>query len=114
METALNMKTVMRLPGVALGMLGLAMLKPATADAADVVASIAPVHSIAAAIMQGTGEPRLLLDQSASPHMAQLSAEPGGMDRGCGSYSLDRPRTRDLSRAAACCVGRIELHPHAR
>jgi zinc transport system substrate-binding protein len=36
--------------------------------APKVVASIAPIHSIAASIMQGVGEPELLLDSILSPH----------------------------------------------
>jgi zinc transport system substrate-binding protein len=38
------------------------------ARGADVVASIAPVHSLAARVMQGTGEPHLLVPPGASPH----------------------------------------------
>lgn len=34
----------------------------------NVVASIRPLHGIAAALMEGVGEPRLLLDGAASPH----------------------------------------------
>lgn len=36
--------------------------------APDVVASIAPVHSLVARVMQGVGAPRLLLPPGASPH----------------------------------------------
>jgi len=34
----------------------------------DVVVSIKPIHSLVAAVMEGTGEPGLLLDGAASPH----------------------------------------------
>jgi len=37
-----------------------------------VVASIKPIHSIAASVMQGVGEPELLLDAAVSEHTAQL------------------------------------------
>lgn len=39
-----------------------------SAAAVEVVASIAPVHSLAARVMHGTGEPHLLLPPDASPH----------------------------------------------
>lgn len=40
-----------------------------TASAApDVVVSIKPIHSLVAAIMQGVGEPTLIVDGAASPH----------------------------------------------
>ncbi|AUG52263.1 zinc ABC transporter substrate-binding protein ZnuA [Thalassospira marina] len=42
------------------------------ADAPKVVASIKPIHSIAAAIMQGVGEPELLVKGAASPHTYSL------------------------------------------
>lgn len=38
------------------------------ASGAEVVASIAPVHSLVARVMQGTGAPYLLLPPGASPH----------------------------------------------
>ena len=47
-------------------------LAPANAmgagDAPEVVASIAPVHSLVARVMQGAGAPRLLLPPGTSPH----------------------------------------------
>lgn len=41
---------------------------PARAEAPRVVASIAPLYGLAAAVMDGVAEPRLLLPQGASPH----------------------------------------------
>lgn len=41
---------------------------PAWADAPNVVASIKPVHSLVASIMQGVGEPSLIVEGGASPH----------------------------------------------
>ncbi len=40
--------------------------------AVDVLASIAPVHSLAAAVMDGAGEPKLLVAAGASPHTLAL------------------------------------------
>ncbi|MBP1882220.1 zinc ABC transporter substrate-binding protein ZnuA [Sinorhizobium mexicanum] len=41
---------------------------PAWADAPNVVASIKPVHSLVASIMEGVGEPSLIVEGGASPH----------------------------------------------
>ncbi|WP_372400327.1 zinc ABC transporter substrate-binding protein ZnuA [Azospirillum sp. HJ39] len=41
---------------------------PALADAPKVVVSIKPIHSLVAAVMQGVGEPALLVRGGASPH----------------------------------------------
>ena len=49
-----------------LGLLG--AVASALADAPTVVVSIKPVHSLAASVMQGVGEPVLLVDGNASPH----------------------------------------------
>ena len=38
----------------------------------NVVASIKPIHSLVASVMDGVGEPSLLVDGSASPHTFQL------------------------------------------
>ncbi len=40
----------------------------AAADAPDVVVSIKPIHSLAAGVMDGIGEPALLITGGASPH----------------------------------------------
>lgn len=47
-------------------------LAPAFAQGPKVVASLLPVHSLAAQIMEGAGEPVLLVEGSASPHNYQL------------------------------------------
>jgi len=50
-----------------------AILTATTALAAPrVVASIKPIHAIAASVMQGAGEPELLLDAAVSEHTATL------------------------------------------
>ncbi len=41
---------------------------PAKADDLDVVVSIKPIHSLVAAVMQGIGEPTLIVKGAASPH----------------------------------------------
>lgn len=45
---------------------------PALADSPKVVASIKPLHSIAAAVMEGVGTPTLLIRGAASPHAYSL------------------------------------------
>ncbi|HEX9570501.1 MAG TPA: zinc ABC transporter substrate-binding protein [Rhodospirillales bacterium] len=56
--------------------IGLCFAPPATVSAAtagpDVVASIAPVHSLVAKVMAGVGEPRLLVAGGLSPHTYAL------------------------------------------
>lgn len=44
----------------------------ARADSPNVVVSIKPIHSLVAAIMQGVGEPALIVDGAASPHTYAL------------------------------------------
>jgi zinc transport system substrate-binding protein len=53
---------------VALACAVLLALPPRVATGAEVVASIAPVHSLVARVMQGAGTPHLLLPPGASPH----------------------------------------------
>src|SRR5690554_4173661 len=56
---------------LALGLVATA-ITTATPMAPSVVASIAPVHSLVAAVMQGVGEPRLLVPGGSSPHAYAL------------------------------------------
>ena len=44
----------------------------ARAEVPDVVVSIKPIHSLVAAIMQGVGEPDLIVEGAASPHTYSL------------------------------------------
>ncbi|MDK1489650.1 zinc ABC transporter substrate-binding protein ZnuA [Sinorhizobium sp. 7-81] len=44
------------------------LFSPAWADGPNVVASIKPVHSLVASIMEGVGEPSLIVEGGASPH----------------------------------------------
>jgi zinc transport system substrate-binding protein len=57
------------LPFIASLMLGTAALAD---DAPDVVVSIKPVHSLVAAIMDGVGTPKLIVEGAASPHTYAL------------------------------------------
>ncbi len=47
---------------------------PATADAPRVAVDIAPVHSLVARVMEGIGEPDLILPPGASPHEHAMRA----------------------------------------
>jgi len=59
----------MRSPLLALALAaGLLAAAPAFADGPKVVASIKPVHSLVSAVMQGVGEPALIVRGAASPH----------------------------------------------
>ncbi len=62
------MRSALRhLPFIAL-VAALAAASPALADAPKVVASIKPVHSLVAAVMEGVAEPALIVRGAASPH----------------------------------------------
>lgn len=52
----------------ALSAFGLLLAAPARAEAPHVVASIAPIHSLVAAVMEGVGEPELLIPAEVSEH----------------------------------------------
>jgi len=63
---------MMRTVGLTRCVLASALLGPGTgpalADAPSVVASIKPVHALVANVMQGVGDPTLLVEGSGSPH----------------------------------------------
>lgn len=69
-------RTLPTILAAAIVAIGLCFASPATASAAtagpDVVASIAPVHSLVAKVMAGVGEPRLLVAGGLSPHTYAL------------------------------------------
>ncbi|WP_370285516.1 zinc ABC transporter substrate-binding protein [Pseudooceanicola nanhaiensis] len=46
----------------------IAFAAPAAADVPNVVTDIAPVHSLVASVMEGVGEPYLLIEPGVSPH----------------------------------------------
>ena len=52
--------------------LALSAAAPAAAEPVTVVASIKPVHSLVAGVMQGAGSPHLIVQGSASPHSTSL------------------------------------------
>ena len=58
----MNLKTLFLAP------LLLASANAAHAEAPNVVVSIKPIHSLVASIMEGVGEPALIVDGAASPH----------------------------------------------
>ncbi|TAV90234.1 zinc ABC transporter substrate-binding protein [Rhizobium leguminosarum] len=66
----------LRMPALAIPVLAIpALLFAGTMRAADapvVVTSIKPIHSLVSAIMQGVGEPELIVDGAASPHTYNL------------------------------------------
>lgn len=61
-----------------LALLSTALLSGSAWAAPDVVASIKPVHSLVAAVMQGVGEPALIVKGSASPHTYALRPSDAG------------------------------------
>ena len=65
-----------------LGLLG--AVAPALADAPTVVVSIKPIHSLVASVMQGVGEPVLLVDGNASPHSWTLKPSQAAALSGAG------------------------------
>ena len=66
--------------GVALFLLGLCLGGPATAETdIQVVTSIKPVHSLASAVMDGVGEPHLLMRGAGSPHEFKLRPSDAAM-----------------------------------
>jgi len=74
MKSALGL--VLKLPALAIPALAIPALLFAgsmrAADAPVVVTSIKPIHSLVAAIMEGVGEPELIVDGAASPHTYNL------------------------------------------
>ncbi|MAB00536.1 MAG: zinc ABC transporter substrate-binding protein [Stappia sp.] len=51
----------------------------ALSETPNVVASIKPVHSLVATIMQGVGSPQLILEGASSPHTASFKPSQAGM-----------------------------------
>lgn len=66
----------LRMPALAISVLAIPTLlfsgTMRAADAPVVVTSIKPIHSLVSAIMQGVGEPELIVDGAASPHTYNL------------------------------------------
>lgn len=54
----------------------------AKADAPSVVTTIKPIHSIAAAVMEGVGEPDIIIDGAASPHGFALKPSQAALIQG--------------------------------
>lgn len=83
------------LAGAAMALACAVTASPSAADAPRVVADIAPVHGLIARVMEGVGEPDLLVPLGASPH----------------SYALRPSQARDLSEAQAVFWVGHELAP---
>ena len=65
---------------VAMLLLGLCLIGPANAEIdIEVVTSIKPVHSLASAVMDGVGEPHLLMRGAGSPHEFRLRPSDAAM-----------------------------------
>ncbi len=54
----------------------------AHADTPSVVTTIKPIHSIAAAVMEGVGEPEIIIDGAASPHGFALKPSQAALIQG--------------------------------
>ena len=73
----------------------------ATAKAdVNVVASIKPVHSLVAAVMEGVGTPSLIVEGAGSPHNLCLEAFTSRKPPECRSCILDWRQAGNLSREA--------------
>ncbi len=57
------------------GLIAVAPLPALAHGDTEVVTSIKPVHSLVAAVMQGVGEPHLIVDGGASPHTYSMSPD---------------------------------------
>ena len=78
MPTLFDQKVLpMKLPVFA-GLLATSLLTSTAMAAPNVVASIKPVHSLVAAVMEGVGEPTLIVKGSASPHTYALRPSDAG------------------------------------
>ncbi|CTQ74954.1 zinc ABC transporter substrate-binding protein [Roseibium alexandrii] len=92
---------------------GSALTAPAFADGPNVVTTIKPVHSIAAAVMAGVGTPHILIDGATSPHGFALKPSQAFLLQGADvvfwvgpelSSSLEKPISSMADKAA-----RVEL-----
>jgi zinc transport system substrate-binding protein len=73
------MRTACRTALLATSLLaGTALASPAQAAPAEVVATVKPVHSLVSAVMDGVGEPKLLLEAGQSPHTYSLTPSDAG------------------------------------
>lgn len=68
----LRTKSLAQRIGVLIGVAALAAASPVRAADLKVVATIKPIHALAAAVMRGAGSPRLLIDGAGSPHTFTL------------------------------------------
>jgi zinc transport system substrate-binding protein len=86
MESVMN-----RLKGLLLASTLIASTAVSANAEVKVVASIKPIHSLVAAVMQGVGEPGLIIEGAGSPHTYALRPSQAQM--------LEQARYRVLGRA---------------
>ncbi len=86
-----------------------ALTAPAFADSPNVVTTIKPIHSIAAAVMEGVGTPHILIDGAASPHGFALKPSQAFLLQGADAVfwvgpeltpSLEKPISSMAAKAA--------------
>lgn len=83
---------------------------PAQGQAPEVVASIAPVHSLVARVMKGAGTPTLLLPPGASPHDYALRPSDAAALEGAALVVWTGPGAeRWLERPVATLAGRARV-----
>ena len=91
------------MPLVAFALAVLLCLAPAapaqTRAGPEVVASIAPVHSLVARVMQGVGEPYLLLPPGASPHDHALRPSDAAALQRAALFGANVPQLEHVSRS---------------
>ena len=76
------MRRLARPAALTAGLLAAPMVASPAAAAPEVVASVKPIHSLAAAVMQDVGSPRLLLQAGQSPHTYSLTpSEAAALER---------------------------------
>lgn len=90
----------------AVGAMAGALIAPTASLAIEVVASITPVHSVVARVMDGVGDPRLLTPPGASPHGFSLRpSDARALDRADVVFWVDETLetflTRPISALAA-------------
>ncbi|MGE0254933.1 MAG: zinc ABC transporter substrate-binding protein [Alphaproteobacteria bacterium] len=90
--------------------LGLALLRPAAAEAPAVVASIPPVHSLVAAVMAGAGTPDLLIPGAVSEHTYTLKPSDARLlDRATVVFWVGPPIEGYLAKPLAALAGRARV-----
>ena len=86
----------------------LAGARPLSAEPLNVVVTILPIHSLAASVMEGIGEPRLLVKGAMSEHTYSMRPSDG-----CEGVTVPSPPraqrvfiSADCRGISACCASR--------